>query len=322
MSQAPSLVVDGLRKSFPARSGREHGEIIAVDSISFTVAPGQTLAVVGESGSGKSTLAKCIVRMIDPDTGDIIVAGTNIGHGTLRRAARTVYSDIQMVFQDPHASLNPRMKVGAILDEPLRLHTHLSAAERQERVKELLRLVELPETMAHRLPHALSGGQRQRIGIARAIAVQPKVIILDEPTASLDVSTRRQILDLLNGLQERTGIAYVLISHDLEAVQYMADSVMVMYLGRVVEEGPATEVLKSPSHPYTRALRDASPVASLTQHVREIRLAGEAPKLIGARNGCVLASRCPLAMDSCREHTPTLVTVATGHRAACHLLNP
>ncbi|WP_024820716.1 oligopeptide/dipeptide ABC transporter ATP-binding protein [Arthrobacter sp. 31Y] len=318
MTTAPSLAVDSLRKTFPV----DHGEIIAVDSISFSVRPGETLAVVGESGSGKSTLARCIVRMTDPDTGRIVVAGNDIGPAAPRRSAREAYADIQMVFQDPHASLNPRMKIGAILDEPLRLHTHLNAAERRERVADLLRLVELPESIAHRLPRALSGGQRQRIGIARAIAVEPKVIILDEPTASLDVSTRRQILDLLSDLQNRTGMAYLLISHDLEAVQYMADRVMVMYLGRVVEEGPADAVLKDPRHPYTKALRDASPVAALTQPVREVRLTGETPKLIGDRKGCVLAGRCPMTQASCTEATPMLLTVASGHRAACHVINP
>ncbi|MFI7276957.1 oligopeptide/dipeptide ABC transporter ATP-binding protein [Streptomyces sp. NPDC049879] len=314
----PVLTVADLRTDFTVRSrGRKH-TLHAVDDVSLTLRPGETLAVVGESGSGKSTLARSILRLVHPASGEVVLAGRPVA---ARRHRRAVYRELQMVFQDPRGSLDPRQRVRSILDEPLRLHLRMPAAERDRRIRELLASVELPETVLDRLPAALSGGQRQRIGIARALAVQPKAVILDEPTASLDASTRGVVLDLLARLQREQGIAYLLISHDLQAVRRIAHRVHVMYAGRVVESGTTDEVLTDPAHPYTRALLDAAPVARYGGHTRTIRLTGENPGPFEVLPGCALAPRCPLAEEACTARRPPQLPFGGTHEAACPVIH-
>ncbi|MFF6959699.1 oligopeptide/dipeptide ABC transporter ATP-binding protein [Streptomyces sp. NPDC008317] len=310
----PVLQVDGLRTEFTVRSRGLRHTLRAVDGVDLVLRPGETLAVVGESGSGKSTLARSILRLVEPAAGRVTVAGRPLSSF---RDRREVYRDVQMVFQDPRSSLDPRQKIRSILDEPLRLHLRMPAPRREARIRELLASVELSEDLLDRLPAALSGGQRQRIGIARALAVQPRAVILDEPTASLDASTRGVVLDLLARLQRETGIAYLLISHDLQAVRRIAHRVQVMYVGRVVESGTTEEVLRRPAHPYTRALLDAAPVAAYGGHTRAIRLSGENPGPFDLSAGCALAPRCPLAEESCTAGRPPQLSFGGTHDAAC-----
>ena len=312
----PVLDVQDLRKEFAVRGAGRERTLTAVDGVTFTVRPGETVAIVGESGSGKSTIARCITRITDPTSGDVVVDGRSIV-GTLRRNLPAVYRTLQMVFQDPNSSLDPRRSVRATLDEPLRLHTKLSRAERNVRIRELLSDVELPEALIDRLPRQLSGGQRQRLGIARALAVDPKVILLDEPTASLDVSVRGQIIQLLERLQAEKNLAYVFISHDLGVVRRISDRVLVMYLGAIVEEGPTAEVFDHPVHPYTRSLLSAAPVVEPGRVRTRTKLAGEIPSPIDLPPGCRLVGRCPLAQPACATTRPPLLTVSGSHRAAC-----
>jgi oligopeptide/dipeptide ABC transporter ATP-binding protein len=316
----PVLEVRDLVKHFVAKRsafGRVLATVKAVDGVSFDLAPGETLAVVGESGCGKSTLGRLVMRLIAPTGGRIVLDGsdiTDLSDAALRPYRRA----IQLIFQDPFASLNPRMTIGEILAEPLMLHGIVPAAKRPERVAELLRLVGLPAHQAARYPHEFSGGQRQRIVIARALAVEPKVVVCDEAVSALDVSIRAQILNLLKELQARFGLAYIFISHDLGVVRHIADRVAVMYLGRVVETGPIDEVFGSPRHPYTRALLSAIPVAS--PEIRRDRriLQGDVPSPINPPPGCHLHTRCPFAAEICRRDRPPLDGTA-GHLTACHL---
>ncbi|QHC60398.1 oligopeptide/dipeptide ABC transporter ATP-binding protein [Rathayibacter sp. VKM Ac-2760] len=316
LAARPVLQVDGLRKEYRMRGVGEHRTLTAVDGVSFTVSAGETVALVGESGSGKSTIARCITRLTDPTSGTVVVDGTAVSSLPKRRLSG-VYSTLQMVFQDPTSSLNPRRSVAATLDEPLRLHTTMTAKERADRVRELLRDVELSEQLADRLPRQLSGGQRQRLGIARALAVDPKVILLDEPTASLDVSIRGQIIALLERLQDELGLAYLFISHDLGVVRKISDRVLVMYLGGIVEEGPTAEVFARPAHPYTRSLLSAAPVVEYGRERRRLPLVGEMPSPLNVPAGCRLVGRCPLAVDSCTTARPPLLELGGDHRAAC-----
>ncbi len=316
MSAETVLQVEHLVKDFPVRRAGARRMLRAVDDISLTVKAGETVAVVGESGSGKSTLARCIARLIEPTSGSVTVGTTRV-QDLSRRDVRTVYSDLQMVFQDPNSSLNPRMTVRAILEEPLRLHTDLDAAAREKAVRKALQDVELDPVLLERYPRRLSGGQRQRIGIARALAVDPRVVLLDEPTASLDVSVRGRVLQLLRRVQRERQLGYVLISHDLQLVKAVADRVLVVYLGAVVEEGPAAEVLQNPVHPYTRALLSAAPVPELRTRPPRLRLIGEAPSPLQRPPGCRLAGRCPYAIATCHTTRPPLLEVTAEHRAAC-----
>ena len=307
------LQVRDLRKVFPVEGGRK---LVAVDGVDLEIKAGETLALVGESGSGKSTVARCIVRLVEPSGGDVRIGAESVlGLQPSRLAG--VYRRIQMVFQDPNASLNPRMSVRQVLEEPLKLHLYLLRSERTARVKELIEMVGLTESHLDRYPHELSGGQRQRVGIARAIAVSPDIVILDEPTSSLDVSIRGQILDLLLELQEKHRFAYLFITHDLQVVQRVADRVAVMYLGGIVETGPTAALFADPKHPYTRALLSAAPVARWGVKRTRTRLSGEISSAIDPPDACRLAGRCPIARPSCSAAKPPLLEIGDGRAVAC-----
>jgi oligopeptide/dipeptide ABC transporter ATP-binding protein len=302
-----------LRKHFFIAGGHK---LVAVDGVSLHVESGETLALVGESGSGKSTIARCILRLIEPTGGDVILDGRSILK--LNPVALTeAYRQIQMVFQDPNASLNPRLTVRQTLAEPLRLHLKMAANRRESRMRDLMDQVGLTQGHLDRYPHELSGGQRQRVGIARAMAVEPEVVILDEPTSSLDVSVRGQIVDLLRALQRRRKLAYLFISHDLQVVRHIADRVAVMYLGGIVETGPTEAVFQNPRHPYTRALLSAAPVAEWGVARTRLRLRGEIASPIDPPDACRLVGRCPLAQPSCARARPALIETGGGHAVAC-----
>ncbi|MCU1690234.1 MAG: hypothetical protein JWN61_2955 [Pseudonocardiales bacterium] len=304
----PVLHVLGLRKEFTIRARGHAGILTAVDGVDLSIAPGETVALVGESGSGKSTVARCLTRLIEPTAGSVQLDGRTLGGLGWKDMSRA-YKDLQMVFQDPNSSLNPRMRIRDIIEEPMRLHLQLSAAARRERAEELIREVGLDPMHLDRYPRELSGGQRQRIGIARALAIDPKVIILDEPTSSLDVSVRGQILELLQRIQRERNVAYLFITHDLQVVRKIADRVLVMYLGLVVEEGTTEAVFSAPTHPYTRALLSAAPVAEYGAVKERFVLSGEIPSPVDLPRGCRLAGRCPLVQPQCRERQPPLLLV-------------
>jgi peptide/nickel transport system ATP-binding protein/oligopeptide transport system ATP-binding protein len=316
----PLLEVRDLVKHFVARrslTGRAREVVKAVDGVSFSLNAGETYALVGESGCGKSTVGRLVLRLIDPTAGSVAYEGRPL-EKLGPHALREFRAEAQLIFQDPYASLNPRMTVGEMLAEPIALHSGLSRQDRQERVAELLKTVGLEAGHARRYPHEFSGGQRQRIAIARALAVGPKLIVCDEPVSALDVSIRSQILNLLKDLQHKLGLAYVFISHDLAVVKHIAHRVGVMYLGRVVEEGPADMLFHEPRHPYTQALLSAIPVASpVTRRERRL-LPGDPPSPIAPPPGCHLHTRCPHAIERCRSERPLLV--GEGARSvACHL---
>jgi oligopeptide/dipeptide ABC transporter ATP-binding protein len=307
------LEVRNLSKVFPARHGQ--GVVKAVNGVSFSLAAGTTIGIVGESGCGKSTLARLILQLIAPSDGDVIFEGESLlftEAAKLRRRRR----DLQIVFQDPYASLDPRMTVGRIVAEPLDIHRVGRRRERKARVFELLDLVGLDRDAAGRYPHEFSGGQRQRIGIARAIALEPKLLILDEPVSALDVSIQSQILNLLMDLKARLKLSYIFISHDLSVVRYVSDAVAVMYLGRVVEHGPAERVLDEPQHPYTKALVSAVP--DMAKRAERIVLKGDPPSPESVPRGCPFHPRCAQALAVCREALPEF-RAARGRQVACHL---
>jgi oligopeptide/dipeptide ABC transporter ATP-binding protein len=314
----PLLQVTGLTKEFRVTDRGHRATLTAVGGIDLTLQAGETLAVVGESGSGKSTLARCITRLIEPTSGEVRLGGTYLT-SVPKNALWKTYRDLQMVFQDPNSSLNPRMSVRAIIDEPLRLHTDLDRRARARRVEELLADVRLDSALLERFPRQLSGGQRQRqrINIARALAVEPQVLILDEPTASLDVSVRRQVLQLLRRVQREHHLGYLLISHDLEVVRKVADRVAVMYLGKIVEQGTAAEVFETPTHPYTRALLSSAMVPEYGVVKERFGLKGEIPSPVDLPRGCRLASRCPLVQRSCVETYPESIELSGTHQVAC-----
>jgi oligopeptide/dipeptide ABC transporter ATP-binding protein len=321
----PLLRADDLARAFPAR--RSLAQLVgaaaapavrALNGVSLTIARGETLAVVGESGCGKSTLARALVRLIELDAGQIDFAGANVR--TLRRAALRHYNRrVQLIFQDPYGSLNPRMTVREMLDEALSVHRIVPRSARAGRIAELLSLVRLAPDAGERLPHHFSGGQRQRIAIARALAVEPDLLIADEVVSALDVSVQAQILNLLLELQQRLGLAILFVSHDLRVVRHLAHRVAVMYLGRIVETGPADLVFDSPRHPYTQALLRAAPTLVPGGRSREAALSGELPSAMAIPSGCPFHPRCPRAIDLCRTTPPLDVLLPEGHRAACHL---
>jgi oligopeptide/dipeptide ABC transporter ATP-binding protein len=313
------LRVEGLTKHFPGVRGfLRRQPIRALEDVSFAVRRGETLGIVGESGCGKSTLGKTIVRLIEPTSGRVYFEGRDLT-AIRGRALRAERRHFQMVFQDPYSALNPRMKVGAALSEPIAIHRLARGREREERVRELLRAVGLPEDSARRYPHEFSGGQRQRIVIARALAVRPSLIVADEPVSALDVSVQAQILNLLRDLQERFGLTYLFIAHDLRLVEYMSDRVAVMYLGRLVELAGSQDLYQHPLHPYARALLAAVPVADPGRKRLRLTVAGEVPDPSQPPPGCAFHPRCPIAVERCREERPIFREVGPAHWVACHL---
>ena len=319
----PLLRVANLVKNFPARGsafGRASEQVHAVADVSFEISAGETLGLVGESGCGKSTTGRCVLQLIEPTSGGVWLEGRSVTDvdgkalGALRR-------DMQIIFQDPYASLNPRMTVSAIIGEALTIHKLAKTrAEFAERVVELLQLVGLNADHMRRYPHEFSGGQRQRIGIARALAVSPKLIVCDEPVSALDVSIQAQIVNLLADLQEEFRLAYLFIAHDLAVVQHISTRVAVMYLGRIVELAPAEELFGDPRHPYTEALLSAVPTPDPTARRQRIRLEGDIPNPIHPPPGCHFHTRCPIRqLPLCSSERPPLKQVAGGHWVACHL---
>jgi peptide/nickel transport system ATP-binding protein/oligopeptide transport system ATP-binding protein len=315
-ARQPALAVTGLVKQYRVTSQGRARLLTAVGGVDLHVSAGETLALVGESGSGKSTVARCITRLTDPTSGTVQLGDLDLT-SLPKRSLWKAYRDIQMVFQDPSSSLNPRMTTRAIIEEPLRLHSGLNRAERDTRIRRLLADVRLDDKLLDRYPRQLSGGQRQRIGIARALAIEPSVLLLDEPTASLDVSVRGQVLGLLRRVQRERNLGYLLISHDLEAVRKVADRVAVMYLGKVVEQGAAAQVFENPAHPYTRALLSSAMTAEYGRTTERFRLSGEIPSPMSLPPGCRLAPRCPLARLSCTLSQPETITISPGHLSAC-----
>ena len=321
----PLLEVRNLEVHFPFSHGpfwrRTHGAVRAVDGVSFTLREGETLGLVGESGCGKSTTARACLNLVKPTGGEVLFRGRPI-QGFEDREMLPLRREMQMIFQDPFASLNPRMTVGRIVGEPLVIFSELSRRDRELEVMRLLELVGLNPRFLNRYPHEFSGGQRQRIGIARALAVHPKVIFCDEPVSALDVSIQAQVVNLLDDLQQKLGLAYVFIAHDLAVVRHICDRVGVMYLGRIVEIGAAEEIYRDPRHPYTQALLSAVPDADpITERKRRrIVLKGEVPSPDRQYPGCPFADRCPIVRDECRCSPPPLEGITgsvDSHRAAC-----
>lgn len=322
MSQ-PFLQIKDLTKEFPIRGGllsREIASVKAVQGISLNIRKGETLGLVGESGCGKSTLGRCIIRLIEPTSGQIFLDGqdvTNLQGEDLRALRRKM----QIIFQDPYASLNPRMTVGSIISEPLEIHSLFdSKKDRLDRVKQLIELVGLRPEHINRYPHEFSGGQRQRIGIARALAVDPSFIVCDEPVSALDVSIQAQVINLLMDLQQQLGLTYLFIAHDLKVVEHISNRVAVMYLGKVVEIAEAEELYLHPSHPYTKALLSAIPVPDPKRKDQRIILTGDVPSPIRPPTGCHFHPRCPEAIADCKANCPTLHENRPDHETSCLLV--
>jgi oligopeptide/dipeptide ABC transporter ATP-binding protein len=319
----PVLEVRDLQKYFPVTRGirqKTEGMLKAVDGISFDLYRGETLGLVGESGCGKTTAGRTIVRLYEPTGGTVRLHGQDI-FSLSEKEMLPVRRQIQMIFQDPYSSLNPRMTVGDTITEALEIHG-LAAGRRNERVGELLDMVGLGHEMAGRYPHEFSGGQRQRIGVARALAVEPQVIICDEPVSALDVSIQAQVINLLEELQEKLGLTYLFISHDLAVVRHISHRVAVMYLGKLVEVAPSDQIYDNPLHPYTEALMSAIPIPDpkVESQRQRIILTGDVASPIDLPPGCRFASRCPKVEDRCRQEEPAMVDVGGGHLVACHLV--
>jgi peptide/nickel transport system ATP-binding protein len=321
---APILDVRGLRKHFPIRQGllgRVSGTVKAVDDVSFSIDAGETLSLVGESGCGKTTTSRCILRAIDPTGGEIhfrTANGEQIDVATLERSRlRPLRRQMQMIFQDPFSSLNPRMTISEIIGEPLLVNDIGDQRTRNDRVAELLELVQLPSAYLNRFPHAFSGGQRQRIGIARALALNPSLIVADEPVSALDVSVQAQIVNLMLDLQDRLGMAYLFVAHDLSVVKHISHRVAVMYVGRIVEIAPTEALFAAPRHPYTEALLSAVPVPDPRIRAQRIVLEGDVADPSNPPSGCHFHPRCRYAIDRCRSETPELTEIAPNHAVRC-----
>ncbi len=319
----PLLEIQSLQVHFPVTQGvlaQKRAWVRAVEDVSFTLEPGEALGLVGESGCGKTTLGRAILRLIEPTAGRIVFKGEDITHlsaNSLRARRR----EFQMIFQDPYSSLDPRMTLGDIIGEALDIHRLVpSTIARTARVSELIESVGLERAHAQRYPHEFSGGQRQRVGIARALAVEPKLIVCDEPVSALDVSIQAQVINLLQDLQHERGMAYLFISHDLAVVEHLCRRVLVMYLGRVVEAGEIREICRTPHHPYTQALLSAVPVVDCDSKRQRIVLKGDVPSPIHPPNGCPFHPRCPIAEARCRTERPELVETSPGRWTACHLV--
>jgi oligopeptide transport system ATP-binding protein len=313
------LEVTDLVKHYPA-DGR--GKVVhAVDGVSLTIGRGEVLGLVGESGSGKSTIGKCVLRLTDPTSGTVALDGRNITRLS-RRMLLPLRRDMHMVFQDPFSSLNPRFMIGRIVSEPLLSHKVARGRDADERAAAMLERVGLRAEMRTRYPHELSGGQRQRVGLARALVLEPKLVVADEPVSALDVSVQASVLNLIGDLQQDMGFSCLFITHDLSVVEFLADRIAVMYLGKIVETGPREQIFSDPQHPYTQALLSAAPVPDPAEQRRRERvvLGGDIPSPIDPPAGCRFHTRCPVAVDICRTRSPELL--GTGHAVACHLVNP
>jgi oligopeptide/dipeptide ABC transporter ATP-binding protein len=319
------LEVENLTKYFPIKRGifrKTVGHVRAVDGVSFYLNHGESLGIVGESGCGKSTTARAILRLIEPTGGSILFDNQDICRLT-KAELRSIRRDMQIVFQDPYASLDPRRSVGQTIGEPLDVFGHYkNKTDRQERITYLLEKVGLQPQHAWRFPHEFSGGQRQRIGIARALALNPKLIIGDEPVSALDVSIQAQIINLLEDIQAEFGLSYIIIAHDLAVVEHICDRIAVMYLGRIVEAGPDVELYTNPRHPYTQALLSAVPEPDPDVEKKRIILKGDVPSPSAPPSGCYFHPRCPVALEICPTVYPPIIKVGEAHHAACHLVSP
>ncbi|UWU25413.1 dipeptide ABC transporter ATP-binding protein (plasmid) [Rhizobium sp. CB3060] len=321
---SPLLKVEKLTKHYSVGAGflkKATPVVRAVEDVSFSVSAGETLCIVGESGCGKSTIARLLMRLVDPTGGRVLIDGTDIA-GLKKHELRAYRRRMQMVFQDPYSSLNPRLTAGQIITEPVENFERLSRKQRDALAADLLKKVGMSPEMMHRLPSEMSGGQRQRLGIARALSLQPSLIIADEAVSALDVSVQAQILNLLLDLQQQMGIAFVFISHDLGVVEHIGHRVAVMYLGRIVELAQCESLFSKPVHPYTEALIAAAPVADPTRARSEAPVEGEVPSPINPPSGCPFHPRCPLAVERCRIEMPPLIPMADGRSVACHVRAP
>jgi peptide/nickel transport system ATP-binding protein/oligopeptide transport system ATP-binding protein len=314
----PILSIKDLTKYYPIHGGvfgGKMGDVRAVDGVTLSIAPGETLGLVGESGCGKSTLGRTVIRLEDPTAGEVFFEGRDMAHAS-RAELFQLRRDMQMIFQDPYSSLNPRMTVGEIVREPLVVHKRGARAQQLERVRSLLETVGMTGEMLDRYPHEFSGGQRQRIGIARALALEPRLVIADEPVSALDVSVQSQVLNLMLRLQRDMGLTYLFISHDLSVVEHVSDTIAVMYLGKIVEKGPAARIFERPAHPYTRALIAAIPQPEPQQRRTSPVVRGETPSPVSPPEGCPFHPRCPYAIEECRAGMPPLDAAPGSENAA------